>query len=66
MGFIFASGYFSRRILKREKRENYPHAKISTFTVHVLNVNLCDCINKFANITVTCRETAKGEEEPDV
>ena len=33
MGFIFAWGKFSRRRLYREKRENYPHAKISTFTV---------------------------------
>ena len=34
MGFIFAWGLFSRRRQKREKRENYPHAKISTFTVY--------------------------------
>ena len=33
MGLIFARGLFSRRIPKREKRENFPHAKISTFTV---------------------------------
>ena len=33
MGFIFAWGLFSRRRQKREKRENYPHAKIPTFTV---------------------------------
>ena len=28
----FARGKFSRRMLYREKRDNYPHAKISTFT----------------------------------
>ena len=33
MGFIFAWGLFSRRRQKREIRENYPHANISTFTV---------------------------------
>ena len=37
IGFIFAWGLFSRRRQKREKRENYPHAKISTFTVSNLN-----------------------------
>ena len=34
MGFIFPRGKFSRRRPYREKRENYPHAKISTFTVY--------------------------------
>ena len=33
MGFIFALGKFSRIMQYREKRENFPHAKISTFTV---------------------------------
>ena len=33
MGLIFPRGEFSRRMPYREKRENYPHAKISTFTV---------------------------------
>ena len=33
MGFIFVWGKISRRRQYREKRENYPHAKISTFTV---------------------------------
>ena len=33
MGFIFPRGKFSRNRPNREKRENYPHAKISTFTV---------------------------------
>ena len=33
MGFIFAWGLFSQKRSKREKRENYPHAKITTFTV---------------------------------
>ena len=32
MGLIFAWGNF-REEDKREKRENYPHAKTSTFTV---------------------------------
>ena len=32
-GFYFPAGKFSRRRAYREKRENYPRAKISTFTV---------------------------------
>ena len=35
MGFIFVWGKFSRRRQYHEKRENYPRAKISTFTVVV-------------------------------
>ena len=35
-GFFFRVGLFSRKRQKREKRENYPHAKISTFTVCLL------------------------------
>ena len=34
MGFIFAWGLFSHKRQKREKHENYPHAKISMFTVY--------------------------------
>ena len=33
MGLIFPQGKFSQRMPYREKRENYPHAEISTFTV---------------------------------
>ena len=33
MGLIFAWGKFSRGWQYREKRENYPQAKISMFTV---------------------------------
>ena len=35
MGFIFPRWKFSLNRPYREKRENYPHAKISTFTVPV-------------------------------
>ena len=38
-GFYFAWGKFSRRQY-REKHENYPHAKISTFTVHPLYLEI--------------------------
>ena len=33
MGLIFPRGKFSQRMPYREKRENYAHAEISTFTV---------------------------------
>ena len=46
MGLIFPRGKFSRRMPYREKRENYPHAKISTFTVSAreikrIQVSIC-------------------------
>ena len=38
MGLIFAWGNFREEDKKREKRENYPHAEISTFTVFVFQI----------------------------
>ena len=35
-GVYFRVGKFSQRRQYREKRENYPHTKISTFTVNVI------------------------------
>ena len=40
MGFILAWGKFSPRRRYPEKPENYPHAKLSTFTVHsIMQIN---------------------------
>ena len=41
-GFFFAWGLFSRKRQKREKRKNYPHAKISTFTLNIILQSLLE------------------------
>ena len=52
MGFIFPRGKFSRNRPYREKRENYPHAKISVqFTVLPITLMLKAGANSFKRFT---------------
>ena len=48
-GFYFRVGVIFAKKTKREKRENYPHAKISTFTVSGAGV-----LAKFSTCEAMC------------
>ena len=45
-GFYFPWGKFSRKRSYREKRQNWPHAKMSTFTIFLCKSNSQTCVQR--------------------
>ena len=52
LGFIFARGKFSRKRRYCEKRKNFPHAKISNFTVMSLYTKRQNSTNENNSMTI--------------
>ena len=50
MGFIFPDGNFTKKVISQKKCENYPNAKMSTFTLLILTQEKYKTFTSFLEI----------------